>query len=558
MNSYSKDTLMKTLLSLDLTDAHKLDEIFKSSHSLEEFEAELIDNDLITEDTLLQLIGDITSSKYINLQKTSINKEILHFVPEVVARAQQIVPFKKDKDGLHVAIRSNDTAHIFTLLKKKCGDTIIPYWTTGKGFEKALSLYLNDVEDAFNDIIKKKIKDVKGKESEPQIVEIVEKILSYSYQNGASDIHVEPLEKESLVRFRIDGILHDIVRLPRDLHDQMVTRIKVMANLRTDEHYGAQDGKLFFEENGEEVDVRVSLVPITEGEKVVLRLMSERSRKFTISSLGISSHDMQKIREALKSAHGMILATGPTGSGKTTTLYSLLKDLNKREVNIMTIEDPVEYDMKGVNQIQVNTQTDLTFAKGLRSIVRQDPDIILIGEIRDEDTAGIAINSAMTGHLVLSTLHTNTAATAIPRLIDMKIKPYLVGSGVIAIIAQRLVRKICHSCRVSHVHSGEELGKKLSSDFIKKHFGNDVKSLSLYHGKGCEVCHETGYAGRVGIYEILIIDDEIREAIELQKDASAIQKIAVKNGMTTMLVDGIEKVKQGLTTIDEIIRVTSE
>ncbi len=292
----------------------------------------------------------------------------------------------------------------------------------------------------------------------------------------------------------------------------------------------------------EKLDIRVSIVPITEGEKVVMRLLSERSRQFDLESLGLFENDLKKVQEAVKRPYGMILATGPTGCGKTTTMYVVLKQLNRRNVNIMTIEDPVEYDIEGVNQIQVNPKTNLTFADGLRSIVRQDPDIILVGEVRDEETAGIAINSAMTGHLVLSTLHTNDAATTLPRLLEMGVEPFLVASSVNVIIAQRLVRKICTKCRVS-----EEV----------KPDGLVAPGLTrVYHGKGCPVCQGTGYAGRVGIFEVLVLDDDIRQAVVERQDSDKIAALAIKKGMTTMFDDGIAKVARGLTTIEEVVRVT--
>lgn len=317
----------------------------------------------------------------------------------------------------------------------------------------------------------------------------------------------------------------------------------------------------------EKLDIRVSIVPITDGEKVVMRLLSERSRQFGLESLGLLGEDLKKVQEAVEKPYGMILAVGPTGCGKTTTLYSILKILNQRDVNISTIEDPVEYDIEGVNQIQVNPKTNLTFAKGLRSIVRQDPDIILVGEIRDEETADIAINSAMTGHLVLSTLHTNDAATTLPRLLDMKIEPFLVASTINIIIAQRLVRKICTKCMVSkEVKPDGLVGTKANAldgveglaliprELIKKHFG-DKETIRVYHGKGCKVCQGTGYSGRVGIFEVLMMDDDIRQAVVARKDSDTIQALAIQKGMTTMLDDGLQKVARGITTIEEVLRV---
>jgi type II secretory ATPase GspE/PulE/Tfp pilus assembly ATPase PilB-like protein len=381
--------------------------------------------------------------------------------------------------------------------------------------------------------------------------------MEFAFKNKSSDVHIEPLKEKSLIRFRIDGILHDIVTVPLELHRPMATRIKVLADLRTDEHQAAQDGKFQFTVDGEEVDARVSIVPITNGEKIVMRLLSSSSRQFSLIDLGLSNDDLTKVKKAYEKPYGMLLSTGPTGSGKTTSMYAVLKLLNKRDVNIMSIEDPVEYQIEGVNQIQVNEKAGLTFAAGLRSIVRQDPNIILVGEIRDEETADIAVNSAMTGHLVLSTLHTNDASTAIPRLLDMNIEPFLIASTVNVIIAQRLVRKIHTKCRISEEVSITEIEKHFEPSTVKKLFGSS-KTIRLYKGKGCPLDHGIGYEGRLGIFEVLVIDDEVRKAIVERKDASVIRKIAVKNGMTTMLDDGLEKVKEGITTIDEIMRVTRE
>ena len=305
----------------------------------------------------------------------------------------------------------------------------------------------------------------------------------------------------------------------------------------------------------ENLDIRVSIIPITEGEKAVLRLLSSRSREYTLADLGMSEKDLQKVTAAYNKSYGMILSTGPTGSGKTTSIYAILKILNTREGNITTIEDPVEYRIKGANQVQVNPKTNLTFANGLRSILRQDPNIIFVGEIRDSETAGIAVNAALTGHLVLSTLHTNDAATAIPRLTDMKVEPFLVASTVNIIIAQRLVRKICDMCKTTQTTTQQELTKHLPADIVKKHFG-DQNELTLYKGKGCKICHNTGYTGRVGVFEVLEVGKEIRRLITERNDSDIINKAAIEEGMTSMLDDGLDKVQKGVTTVEEVIRVT--
>lgn len=518
----------------------------------------ILHKDFISDEKLGRLVADFLHLPFIALSALSIPEEILIIIPEIVAKKQKVIAFQKDKEGLHLAMAEPGNEQIRNFIEKKVGIPVILYLATARDINNAFGLYTKDVKKAFDEIIAEGVKEARGAaKAEPPIIKIVDTILTYAYQNKASDIHIEPFEQKSLLRYRVDGILHDIVELPVDLHPRIITRVKVMAKLRTDEHQTAQDGKLQYKTEREELDVRVSILPITEGEKIVMRLLSERSRQFGLSDLGLSEADLTKVKDAYEKPHGMILSTGPTGSGKTTTLYSILKIINKRNVNIMTIEDPVEYDMEGVNQIQVNPKTELTFAKGLRSIVRQDPDIILVGEIRDEETAGIAINSAMTGHLVFSTLHTNDAATSIPRLLDMGIEPFLVTSTVNVIIAQRLVRKIHRKCRTSIEQTEEELMGHLPKELVEKHFSSSQK-VRMYKGKGCNVCHDTGYEGRIGSFEVLIIDEEIQKAVVDRKDAATIRNIAIKNGMTTMLEDGLDKVKQGITTIEEIMRVTKE
>ena len=305
----------------------------------------------------------------------------------------------------------------------------------------------------------------------------------------------------------------------------------------------------------ENLDIRVSILPIVDGEKIVLRLLASQSRQFSLTDLGMNETDLQKVTKAYGKSYGMILSTGPTGSGKSTSIYAILKILNIREKNITTIEDPVEYRIKGVNQIQVNPKTNLTFASGLRSILRQDPNIVMVGEIRDSETAGIAVNAALTGHLVLSTLHTNDAATALPRLIDMKVEPFLVASTINVIIAQRLVRKICDLCKTSVDTSFEEISKNLPPEMVKKHFG-DKKQLHIYQGAGCKVCHGTGYNGRIGLFEVLEINSDLKKLINTKADSDTILKKAQEAGMAIMFDDGLDKVVKGITTIEEVLRVT--
>jgi len=389
------------------------------------------------------------------------------------------------------------------------------------------------------------------------IIKLVNELLEFAFKNKSSDIHIEPHEVQSLVRFRIDGLLHDIILIPRKIHDLIVARIKILSRLPTDEHFIPQDGKLFFTVDDTRIDVRVSTIPVVYGEKVVLRLLADTSSAGSIESLGFSERDYNIVSSAISKPWGMILVTGPTGSGKTTTLYAILKRLNKREVNISTIEDPVEYDIAGISQIQANKKTGLTFAAGLRSIVRQDPDIIMVGEIRDEETAKIAVDSAMTGHLVLSTLHTNDAATAIPRMLQMGVQPFLVASTTNIIIAQRLIRKICQKCRES-LHLDEEhinlIRKEIPKKLIDKYKLLEPSTI-FYKGKGCNAC-KAGYKGRLGIFEVLLMNDSIKTKILAKANATEIRVLAEEEGLITMLEDGLQKVLAGETTIEEILRVS--
>jgi len=518
----------------------------------------LLDRDLISDENISKLIADLLELPYIHLSNVSIPEDTLHIIPEEFAKKQHMIVFKSDDKEVHIATDQPEQAQSVEFVASKAGKPVRVYYASTREIKEAYGLYAKDIPQAFTDIIGKYVKEAKAnKNVEPPIIHVVDTIIRYAYQNNASDIHIEPLEEETLVRFRIDGVLHDMVSLPRDLDAQIVTRVKVMASLRTDEHQDAQDGKIVFQTEekgvkGEALDIRVSIAPITRGEKIVMRLLSERSRHFSLADLGFSPQDLKRVEDAYHLPHGMILATGPTGSGKTTTLYAILKLINKREVNIMTIEDPVEYQVDKVNQVQVNPKTGLTFAKGLRSIVRQDPDVILVGEIRDDETADMAINSAMTGHLVLSSLHTNDAVTSFPRLMDMGTEPYLVASTVNVVIAQRLVRKICTQCKVS-----QDVAVNTLDSQIQKYWGKKKRAVT-YRGKGCSVCHGTGYVGRIGMYEVIVMTDALREAVVAKKNASELHKVAVAEGMTPLIEDGVEKVKQGVTTIEEVLRVTKE
>jgi type IV pilus assembly protein PilB len=392
--------------------------------------------------------------------------------------------------------------------------------------------------------------------SDISIISFINTLILQAHALRASDIHIDPTLKHVRMRIRVDGVLEELCEAPKSIQNEIISRIKVLAGLRTDEHQATQDGRFRFviPDSDAHIDIRVSIVPTYHGENIVMRLLANQSGDYKLAELGFSESDQKKIEAAIQKPNGMILSTGPTGSGKTTTLYTLLKMLNSPEISIITIEDPIEYAVPEIEQIQVNARASLTFANGLRSILRQDPDIIMVGEIRDAETASIAVNTALTGHLLLSTLHTNDAATTLPRLLDMGIDAYLVASTINVAIGQRLVRRICKNCR-EELTVTPAMAKSLESVPLKE----KVKAgETFFHGKGCTECNESGYKGRITVNEVLVADPHIREAIMRKASATELKELAVKNGMTTMLEDGMEKVRTGETTLEEVLRVVHE
>ncbi len=390
-------------------------------------------------------------------------------------------------------------------------------------------------------------------------ITLFENIMIYSHGIRASDVHLEPWKDHAIVRIRVDGILHDSFTLPPVIHQELIARLKILTRMRTDEHHGPQDGRFAFTSPLGNVDVRASVLPDTNGEKAVLRLLSSQSHQLSLEELGFNPTDLARVQRAIKKPWGMILATGPTGSGKTTTIYAILEILNKREVNIASIEDPVEFEIPGANQSQVDHVAKLTFATGLRALLRQDPDIIMVGEIRDEETAKIAVNAAMTGHKLLSTLHTNNSATTIPRLIDMNVEPFLISSTFLCAIAQRLLRRVCDACKTTAKLTKEEAGTMLNPVTVDALFGiAKTDTIPIVKAQGCEACTNTGYKGRIGIYEVLENSPKIQELINRQATSDEIEAQARSEGMTTVAEDGAQKVIAGLTTIEELARVMQE
>jgi len=523
----------------------------------EPLEEVIIDKGLVTDEQLGQLISDKTGFPFANLRRIKIKKEILEIVPEIVAKKQEIIVFDRTGEGLKIAMFNPENIEIREFIERKTGEKVIPYFATRSSIRESLKYYQKEIREEFEDIVGKTLEEFQKTKLEDRPVpatKIVNLVLRYGYENRASDIHIEPYEKKTILRYRIDGILHDVLTLPKTIHDFLISRVKILARLRTDVHDAPQDGHFSFSTPSEKVDVRVSVVPIEEGEKVVMRVLAEKARKLNFEELGINERDAATVRKNLKKPWGMILASGPTGCGKTTTLYAMLKILNTREVNIMTIEDPIEYDIEGINQIQVNPKTNLTFAKGLKSIMRQDPNILMVGEIRDPETAKLATNAAMTGHLVLSSFHAINTATVLTRLQEMEVEPFVIASTVNITVAQRLVRKICSKCIESYEIPVSKISSLLPQKLISKLPLTEKNTVRLFRGKGCPVCQKTGYLGRSGIFEILEMQESIKQLIVEKADSFKIEKEAVRLGMTTMLEDGLEKVENGITTLEEVLK----
>ncbi len=504
-----------------------------------------------------QLLAEELGYFYVDLTKEPVDVDLLTTLPERVAKEQEAIVYKQEKDLVRIATPLLDNYEFFKLVEKLLQKPVQVDYASSIGVQVALKKYQRDLIEQ----IKALLKTMKERERDEDVVKMVRLMLEAAYEKRASDIHIEPEKNEVIVRFRIDGRMHDVMHYPIEYHDKVVFRVKILSRLRTDEHAQAQDGRFEISMEGNDINFRVSILPVTHGENVVMRLLSEGFQRLRLEDLGLQSDDLQKVKHAASLPHGMILSSGPTGSGKTTSLYAIMVILNQPDVNVMTIEDPVEYDIRGVRQIQVNNRTNLTFEAGLRSIVRQDPDIIMVGEIRDPQTATIAINASLTGHLLLSTIHANDTAATFPRLYEMEVEPFLIASSVNVIIAQRLVRKICSHCVVSYAPDKEEL-LVISKDsglaeVVKRVSGKkDPRHIRLYKGKGCTVCSHTGYVGRMGLFEVLEVTEKIRPLIVKNTSSDVIRQAARDQGMRTMLEDGVEKVFQGQTTMSEIIRVT--
>ncbi len=539
----------------------------------------LTEKKIVSSEVLYENAANFYKIPFVKLKNQTIRKDVLFFIPEKIASIHQIIAFDSDNKNLKLAITNPGNIEILEFIKKKTDLNLQLHLTSPDNIKEVLKQYHKSLKAEFDYLStdkKSKLnksndnKDLKKLAADLPVVRIVDTLLEYSVLEGASDIHIEPEEKKVTIRYRIDGILHNVMVLPKTVQSGIIARIKILSNLKVDEHRLPQDGRFKIVTNDYKISFRVSILPTFDGEKIVMRLLNEKAQTLTLEQLGFQPGPFEIVKRNIAKPNGIILVTGPTGSGKTTTLYTILGILNTPQVNISTIEDPIEYRMEHVNQSQVNSKIGYTFASGLRAFLRQDPDIIMVGEIRDQETAEIAIHAAMTGHSVLSTIHTNDAATTMPRLAEMGVPSFLVASTMNLIVAQRLVRKICTNCIQSYNLDKEEvkeLEKQLDINSIlttlekQKTILNAKKGLAnllFYRGKGCKKCNNSGYKGRIGIYEILENNDKIASLILKNASASEINEQAISQGMLRMVEDGFIKAKNGITTLEEVLRVTKE
>ncbi len=544
------------------------DEFVKRGVAVDEY---LIERKLISKQDWVEAKAKYFKIPYVNLSDQASSPVAMGYVDQAVATRFLLVPFNylSATNELEVAMANPLDLPAIEFIEKKAGVKVKVYAADPEQVQEAVELrYQQSLSTEVTAALKEaggtgntEIKTVNVRKvneliREVPIAKIVTTILEFAAKSRASDVHIEPLEGRTRVRYRIDGILHEKLVLPRKIHDALTSRIKILSDLKIDERRIPQDGRFNFQTDTEEIDLRVSTLPTVFGEKVVMRLLKKTGVVPTLQDLGLRGRALKNLEENILRPHGIILVTGPTGSGKTTTLYSILSRINTTKVNVVTLEDPVEYQIGGVNQVQINPQAGLTFASGLRSFLRQDPNIIMVGEIRDQETAELAVQASLTGHLVFSTLHTNSASGALPRLLDMHAEPYLLASTITAIVGQRVVRKICSSCRISYVPVATVVDdiKKI----LDKMWALDEKKVEFFRGNGCEECGGTGYKGRVGIFEVLPVSEKVGRMLLDRSPASEIERIAVEEGMITMKQDGYMKVVEGVTTIEEVLRVAQE
>ena len=551
-----------------------------------------IEQKVISEEDLTKLIGDYIGVPFVRIEPKDIPEDILKRIPEHIARQYNVVLFEKNEDdSLSLAMEDPDDVQALNFIQKEIGYNTKVFLATKSNILDCLENYRGNINAELDEVIAVQ-KDASAEdqnvsqddfaENSP-IAQTVNLLLEYAIKSNASDIHIEPREDYVQVRYRIDGVLKEVNKLPRNVHGALVSRIKILSNLKIDERRVPQDGRFKIKVSGKQYALRVSTLPFADGEKVVMRILDESNQAVKLDQLGYWGLSLATVKDAMAQPNGMILVTGPTGSGKSTSLFSVLSELNTPDVNISTIEDPVEYKIPGVNQTQTNAKAGMTFASGLRALLRQDPNIIMVGEIRDGETANLGVQAALTGHLVFSTLHTNNAATCLPRLLDMGIEPFLIASTVKAVIGQRLVRRLCMNCRQEYTPNEEEIKYitemfKINTESIKKihnleeqafedKIGGDTPMGSTDSGiehlwkpnpEGCDECGHNGFKGRVGIYEVLGISIPIQKMITANATSNDIQDQAISEGMVTMQMDGLIKSLRGITTVDEVLRATRE
>lgn len=553
--------LSQGVLKPDQVSAIKLESI----NSGQQAEKIILQHNFASNEQIAQARANILGVPFIKLEGMAISPEVLNMIPEPVARRYKLIPFRKEADSISVAMVDPLDLQVVQFIEKKSAKKIRRYLGLEEEIVKAIS---EQYQQNLTSEVASALKEVSAISSEEEatnldraevireapVANIVTQLLEYAVKTRASDIHIEPEENQTRVRYRIDGILHEKVILPKKVHDAVISRVKILSALKIDERRLPQDGRFEFDYAGKQIDLRVSTLPTVFGEKLVLRLLAKSDHPPSLQELGIRAGALKNFENQMTRSHGIILVCGPTGSGKTTTLYSVLSKLSTAKVNILTVEDPVEYQITGANQVQVNTGIGLTFASALRSFLRQDPNIILVGEIRDTETTELAIQAALTGHQVFSTLHTNSAAGALPRLIDMGAEPFLLASSINAVEGQRILRKICNSCRFPYTPPPEVI------ENIKFVLGKLAPQnlTQLYKGRGCKECSNLGYLGRSGIYEVLVISDKIMRLILERATAADIEKQAIEEGMMTMKQDGYLKAVEGITTLEEVLRVAQD
>ncbi|MDH7476142.1 MAG: GspE/PulE family protein [Microgenomates group bacterium] len=557
------DLLVKSnALASDVADKIEI-EVLNKNVPIDEY---LLKKTNIKKDLIMKIKAYFLKVPYVDISSSAINPQALTFLPDSVTRKYEIIPYDYDpkNDVLYIATANPLDMTLADFLEKKTNKKIVFALAYPPDIKKAISInYVQGLSPEVKEAMEEAYSAEKARAEaattsirEAPIAKIVHTILEFAVKSRASDIHIEPEEIKTRVRYRIDGVLHEKLSLPISIHESLVSRIKILSEMRIDEKRIPQDGRFNFKLGNEEVDLRVSSLPTVHGEKIVMRLLKKTGGLPSLNELGLRGPQLKDLEESISKPYGIVLVTGPTGSGKTTTLYSILSRLNTPKVNIVTLEDPVEYQIEGINQVQINPQAGLTFATGLRSFLRQDPNIILVGEIRDKETTQLAIQAALTGHLVFSTLHTNDSATSIPRLIDLGGEPFLIASVLNASVAQRIVRRVCQFCAEKYEPSPEikEQIKKVLGPLLPKTYQND-KEIMLSRGKGCNECNNTGYYGRIGIFEVLKITPTINKMILQEATAKEIENQARKEGLIIMKEDGYLKALEGITTLEEVIRV---